>query len=172
MHTTARKISLFIIAISALGLLGVTAESPKNTSSDGSATSADKHVASNSYELQWGDAPPFLPAGAKFTVLQGDPSKKGVYTIRLKVPSGYRIPPHSHPTTEDVTVISGMMTFGMGDTFLDTGGTALGAGGFACMPAGMNHFAWATGETVVQVHGMGPFEITYCHPEDDPRQKK
>lgn len=172
MHTTARKISLLIVAISALGLLGVIAGNAQKMSGDQGATSADKQVASNSYELQWTDAPPFLPAGAKFVVLQGDPTKEGVYTIRLKMPSGYRIPPHSHPTTENVTVIAGMMTFGMGDTFLDTGGRALGGGGFACMPAGMNHFAWATGDTVVQVHGMGPFEIKYCHPEDDPRNKK
>ncbi len=167
-----KKISLFIVAITALGLLGATAQSPKKMSDADGAKSADQHVAYNTMELQWADAPPFLPAGAKFIVLQGDPGKAGVYTIRLQVPSGYRIPPHTHPTTEDVTVISGTMSFGMGDTFTDIGGKALKAGGFACMPAGMKHFAWATGETVLQVHGMGPFEINYCHPEDDPRTKK
>ncbi len=134
--------------------------------------SADHHVAENVAEIQWADAPPFLPAGAKFTVLQGDPGKKGVYTIRLKIPSGYRIPPHTHPTTENVTVISGTMNFGMGATFDDKSGKAVEAGGFASMPAGMEHFAWATGDTVVQVHGVGPFQIHYCHPEDDPRTKK
>ena len=164
-----KKISLFIVAISALGLIGVAAKSPKKMSE---ATSADQHVAFNTAELQWADAPPFLPTGAKFTVLQGDPGKKGVYTIRLQVPSGYRIPPHTHPTTENVTVISGTMNFGMGDTFAEAGGKAVEAGGFACMPAGMKHFAWSTGETVVQVHGMGPFVINYCHSEDDPRTKK
>lgn len=167
-----KKISLFIVTITALGLLGVTAQSPKKMSDADGGMSADQQVAYNTMALQWTDAPPFLPAGAKFTVLQGDPGKAGVYTIRLQVPSGYRIPPHTHPTTEDVTVISGTMSFGMGDTFTDIGGKALKAGGFACMPAGMQHFAWATGETVVQVHGMGPFEINYCHSEDDPRTKK
>lgn len=172
MHTPLKKISLFIVAIGALGLLSVTAKSPSNMAVADSAMSADQHVAYNAAELQWADAPPFLPAGAKFTVLQGDPGKKGVFTIRLQVPSGYRIPPHTHPTTENVTVVSGTMNFGMGDTFSETGGKAVAAGGFACMPAGMKHFAWATGETVVQVHGMGPFMISYCHPEDDPRTKK
>ena len=172
MHKPVKKISLFIVAISALGLLGVAAESSKKVSEAEGATSADQHVTYNTADLQWADAPPFLPAGAKFTVVQGDPGKKGGFTIRLQVPSGYRIPPHTHPTTENVTVISGTMNFGMGDTFTETGGKTVAAGGFACMPAGMKHFAWATGETVLQVHGLGPFQINYCHPEDDPRTKK
>ncbi len=103
------------------------------------------------------DAPPSLPPGAQFAVLAGNPGSPGLYTIRLKMPSGYKIPPHTHPTAENVTVISGAMSFGMGDRFDESAGKKIKAGGFASMPAGMKHFGWASGPTVVQVHGAGPF---------------
>lgn len=135
-----KKIASFVVAICALGLLGAVAENPKEKSKSHAAMSAEKHVVLNTGEMQWGDAPPFLPAGAKFALLQGEPGKKGVYTIRLKVPSGYRIPPHIHPTTENVSVISGAMNFGMGCTFDEKNGRKIKAGGFASMPARMAHF--------------------------------
>src|SRR5450432_3515061 len=118
---------------------------------------AEQQVALNANELHWVAGPPALPAGAKLALVAGNPAKKGLYTLRLQVPSGYRIPPHTHPTTENVTVISGAMSFGMGDRFDATTGKKIKAGGFASMPAGMKHYAWASGDTVVQVHGEGPF---------------
>lgn len=154
----------------ALGLLAVVAETAEKKSDH--AAMAENHVTLNQAEMQWGDAPAAFPAGAKFAVLQGDPSKKGVYTVRLMVPDGYKIPPHTHPTTENVTVVSGAMNFGMGGTFDESAGKKIEAGGFASMPAKMKHFAWATGETVVQVHGDGPFQIDYVNPADDPRNAK
>lgn len=156
--------------VSALSLMAVVAETAEKKSGD--AATAENHVTLNQPEMQWGDAPPSLPAGAKVAVLQGDPGKKGVYTLRLMVPDGYRIAPHTHPTTENVTVISGAMNFGMGGTFDESAGKKIEAGGFASMPAKMKHFAWATGETIVQVHGMGPFQINYVNPADDPRNAK
>lgn len=118
---------------------------------------------------QWGPAPPFVPAGARFTVLQGDPSQTGVYTVRLEMPPGYTIRPHFHPTDELVTVISGALVVGMGDTVRTRGATLLPAGGFINAKAQEHHFAMARGRTVVQVHGQGPFAITYVNPKDDPR---
>ena len=120
-------------------------------------------------DIKWGPAPPFLPAGARFTVLQGDPSKEGVYTVRIEMPVGYYIPPHSHPTDEDVTVISGSLELGMGDAPNPATSMTLPAGGFAVAPAATHHYARAKAATVVQVHGMGPFAITYVDPKDDPR---
>jgi quercetin dioxygenase-like cupin family protein len=166
-----KKIALVIILPLTLSLVAIAAQKKEGVGSSKSAAT-EQHVALNLGDVQWGDAPPVLPAGAKFAVIQGDPGKKGVYTIRLKVPSGYRIPPHFHPTTENVSVISGTMSFGMGDKFDEAAGKEIQAGGFASMPAGMKHFAWATGETVIQVHGMGPFQITYVNPADDPRNAK
>jgi len=118
---------------------------------------------------QWGPAPPFFPAGARFAVLQGDPSSSGVYTIRLEMPAGYTIKPHFHPTDEHVTVISGTFVVGMGDAVDVAHAQVLGAGGFITAPAQAHHYAMARGRTVVQVHGEGPFAITYVNAADDPR---
>jgi quercetin dioxygenase-like cupin family protein len=120
--------------------------------------------------LKWGPAPPFFPAGARFAVLQGDPGATGVYTVRLSMPPGYTIKPHFHPTDEHVTVISGALVLGMGDTVKTRGASLLTAGGFLTAKANLHHFAMARGRTVVQVHGEGPFTITYVNPKDDPRK--
>ena len=127
------------------------------------------HTAAPAPAINWGPAPPFLTAGARFAVLQGDPGKAGVYTIRLEFPAGYVIRPHFHPADEHVTVISGTFLIVMGDS-VDTQQTqALPAGGFVTATALAHHYALARGKTVVQVHGEGPFALTYVHPGDDPR---
>src|SRR6188508_2238793 len=100
--------------------------------------------------LKWQDGPPSLPPGATFAVLEGDPTKPGPFVFRVKVPDGYRIPPHTHPKAERVTVISGTFNLGMGDRFDATKTEALPAGSYGTWPAGMKHFVWTKGETVVQ----------------------
>lgn len=122
--------------------------------------------------LKWRDGPPSLPPGAKFVVLEGDPAKPGPFAFRVKVPDGYRIPPHTHPKPERVTVVSGTFHLGMGDTFDEKKGEALPAGTYGTWPAGMKHFVWVKGETVVQFHGDGPWTINYLNPADDPRNQK
>jgi quercetin dioxygenase-like cupin family protein len=122
-------------------------------------------------ELKWGPAPAIFPAGAKMAVLQGDPGKPQMFTVRLDMPPGYTIPAHFHPTDEHVTVISGTFLVGMGDKFDAAKTLALPAGGFITAGANMNHFARAKGHTVVQVHAMGPFSLTYVNPADDPTKK-
>ncbi len=136
------------------------------------ATGAAAHKIYDAARIEWGQAPPGLPPGAQLAVLAGDPGKKGVYTLRLKAPAGYKIPPHTHPTAEEVTVISGGLHVGMGAKFDESAGEALAPGGFVSLPAKMQHFAWFTEETVIQVHGEGPFEINYVNSADDPRSKK
>ena len=122
--------------------------------------------------VQWKDGPPSLPAGAKFALLEGDPAKPGPFVFRVKVPDGYRIPPHTHPKPERVTVISGTFNLGMGEVFDEKKTTALPAGSYGTWPAGMKHFVWVKGETVVQFHGEGPWVINYLNPTDDPRNAK
>ena len=90
--------------------------------------------------------------------------------MRLRMPAGYKIPAHSHPTTEYGTVLPGTLHVGMGDKLDTKRGKALAPGGFAEVPAGIHHYAWTTGPTVIQIHGMGPLEITYVNPADDPRK--
>jgi len=116
----------------------------------------------------WGPAPGVFPPGAKMAVLQGDPGQTALFTVRLEMPDGYRIAAHWHPTDEYITVISGTFLVGMGDTLNAARTTALPAGGFVTAPAKMNHYAIARGKTVVQVHAMGPFALTYVNPKDDP----
>ena len=122
--------------------------------------------------IEWKDGPASLPPGAKIAVLEGDPSKPGPFVFRVKVPDGYRIPPHTHPKPERVTVISGSFHLGMGDQFDAKKATALPAGTYGTWPPGMKHFVWVEGETVVQFHGDGPWKIEYVNPADDPRSKK
>ena len=122
-------------------------------------------------QIKWGDAPPLFPKGAKMAVLYGDPSKPGeLFIVRLKVPAGYKIPAHWHPTDENVTVISGTFNMGMGDKLDPAKSKAFPAGSFAVCPAKVNHFAFAKQAAIVEVSAIGPFAMTYVNPADDPTQ--
>jgi hypothetical protein len=123
--------------------------------------------------IPWGPAPPVVRPGAQFAVLEGDPmASSGDYTVRLKMPDGYRISPHWHPKRENVTVISGTFKVGMGDAFNTKTMVALTGGSFGFLDPSMHHYAMACGETIVQVHGQAPFQFNYVNPEDDPGRNK
>ena len=122
----------------------------------------------NDSDLKWGPAPAVFPKGAEVAVISGNPFAAGLYVLRLKMPGGYKIAAHNHPTSEYVTVISGTFHLGMGDKLDEAKSVTLTAGGFAEAHAKMNHFAWTSAPTIVQVHGEGPFAITYVNPADDP----
>jgi hypothetical protein len=136
------------------------------------AQSGTPHNAFTPDQVTWGPVPPVLAAGAQLAVLEGDPmAASGAYTVRLKMPDGYKIPPHWHPKRENVTVISGSFKVGMGDKF-DAGKMAIfPSGSFAYLDPDMHHYGMAVGETVVQVHGAAPFQINYVNTEDDPSRK-
>ncbi|HZT76615.1 MAG TPA: cupin domain-containing protein [Vicinamibacterales bacterium] len=140
----------------------------------GVATAEHAQVIQAPSEAQWGPAPPMLPPGASIAVLAGDPMKAVPYTIRLKFPANYAIPAHSHPADEHVLVTTGSLTLGMGDKLVKGAGTkTIGVGGFAMMPANMNHFAYTTNaETTIVLYGQGPVEFKYVNPSDDPRNAK
>jgi quercetin dioxygenase-like cupin family protein len=123
--------------------------------------------------IPWGPAPPVVRPGAQFAVLEGDPTAStGDFTIRLKMPDGFRIAPHFHPERENVTVISGTFRLGMGDEFEPNKTKAFTAGSFAFLDPNMHHFAMACGETIVQVHGQSPLQFNYVNPDDDPSRNK
>src|SRR5215203_2730894 len=122
--------------------------------------------------LKWGPAPPVLPKGGQMAVLAGDPVKPGPFVVRLKMPSGYKIPAHQHPSDEAVTVISGDLRFGMGDKLDEAKAEKLGPGGFVDLPKNMNHYAYAeAGEVIIQINSDGPFAIKYVNPADDPSKQ-
>ncbi|HEY2753958.1 cupin domain-containing protein [Phenylobacterium sp.] len=133
------------------------------------ASSASAQV--NSANLKWGPAPAIFPKGAQMAVLSGDPGKAGEFVIRLKMPAGYKIPAHHHPTDEYVTVMTGDFSLGMGDKLDPAKSAALAPGGFAEAPKGMNHYAFTKAGAVVQVSADGPFVMTYANPKDDPTRK-
>jgi len=172
-------------------LLGVGAAQTKTTTKKSAAKSApaaaakaapaaSSHVkAYGPDDMKWTAAPNALPAGAQIAVLEGDPMKAGAYTMRLKMPNNYRIPPHYHSKTEHVTVISGNIRVGMGDTFDEKSMNGFGAGSFAAIEPGAHHYAMVRNDnilkgkgTILQLHGEGPWEIHYVNASDDPRNKK
>ena len=122
--------------------------------------------------VEWKPGPAAIPAGAKMAVLEGDPTKEGPFVVRFQFPDGYHIPPHTHPKTERVTVISGNLYLATGELLDRNSAKNLPAGSFGYWPAGMKHAAWSEGDTVIQLHGIGPWKINYVNPADDPRNAK
>ncbi|MCJ0826829.1 cupin domain-containing protein [Luteimonas sp. 50] len=133
------------------------------------AQSAMEHALTRAADTSWGPAPPMLPAGAQAAVLAGDPGKEGSFIIRLKMPPGYRVPRHWHPTDEAVTLVEGDLILSMGDAAATARDETLAPGDFINLPTPMRHEASSRGGAVVQVQAMGPFVITYLDPKDDPR---
>lgn len=124
-------------------------------------------------QIKWGPAPPFIPAGAQLAVLEGNPmAASGDYTIRLKMPDGYRVAPHTHPLRENVSVISGTLKVGMGDKYEDSKMKSLAPGSFVYLDPSMHHYAGASGETIIQIHGQSPVKFDYINAADDPSAMK
>lgn len=133
------------------------------------ASAANAQV--NPAGMKWGPAPAGLPKGAQLAVLSGDPGKEGMFTIRLRFPKGYTVAPHNHPADELITVISGQLKYGMGDTFNRGKMKTMVQGGYVVAAKGMNHYVTTPTGGIVQITSHGPFEIAYANPKDDPRKK-
>src|SRR5678815_1097806 len=129
---------------------------------------AQTHVITTLAEAQWGQAPPMLPPGAQIAVLSGDPSKPAPYTVQLKFPSNYAVMPHSHPTDENVAILSGELFMGTGDKLNKTAAKGMGPGGYSLVPANSNHFVYTKAATTILLYGTGPVEFKYANPADDP----
>ena len=130
----------------------------------------DHHATVQADALKWA-APPAYAKGAQIAVIKGDPSKEGMYVVRLKVPAGFKIAAHTHPNDENVTVLSGSFNIGTGEKLDETKGATIRAGGYSFVARGMPHYAWFTEETVLQLHGVGPQGVTYIDPANDPRKQ-
>ncbi len=151
---------LMLIALVALSLVAIPLPAEEHA-----------HTVALPATLKWAEPAP-LP-GALLAVVQGDPSKDGLFVYRLKMPAGYRIPPHLHKASENVTVLSGVFFIGLGEKLDQGKGQELPVGAFLSVPPDHPHYAWVGGtETIVQVHGMGPTDLRFVNPEDDPRKKK
>ena len=164
MQVKSRTLQAAKVAAAAM-LLSMVAAPPASTQSAG-----HDHATASADQLKWSQ-PAAYGAGAQLAVVKGDPTKEGMYVVRLKVPEGFKIGPHTHPNDENVTVLSGSFNIGTGEKLDETKGTMLKAGGYSFVGKGMAHYAWFTEETVLQLHGLGPQGITYLNPADDPRKK-
>jgi quercetin dioxygenase-like cupin family protein len=162
---------LSLVAVGATPFVQARQGASKAKAEKAATMPAMHHTALAPADLKWGPAPPVLPAGAQVAVLDGDPFKPGFFALRLKMPDGYKVMPHTHPTDENIVVIQGTFKIGAGDSYSDASAKDLPTGGFVKMPKGMHHFAGAKGETIVQIYGEGPFVITYLNPADDPSKK-
>jgi quercetin dioxygenase-like cupin family protein len=164
------------IAIPLLLLVAVlvAAQTPSKKSSPAKkAPAAETKHAFTPDDVQYGPPPPFIPPGAQVAVLEGNPmGTTGDYTIRVKTPDGYVVPPHFHPKRENVTVISGTLNVGVGDKFDEGSMKPFAAGSFAYLDPSMHHYVKAQGETIIQIHGQAPLAFTYINKSDDPRNKK
>lgn len=136
-----------------------------------SAVQGHEHQMLKPADLKWADVPS-LPSGAKLAVIEGKMGEAQAFTVRLSFPANYTIPAHWHPAVERVTVLSGTFHMGTGDKLDQARTTPLTAGSIAIMQPKTNHFAWTKEETVVQLHGTGPWGITYVNEADDPRKKQ
>ena len=162
-----KKIFFAFGIISVAAALVFAAEESQST-----ATSATEHRVTKPSDLKWGEAPPGLPASAKVAALNGDPTQAGPFTVRLKAPADYKVMPHTHPTDERLTVISGSFRIGMGERFDETKMQEMGPGSYIVLPSRMAHFAKSAKESIVQIDSEGPFQINYVNPADDPRNAK
>ena len=161
--------ALLILALLAAASVGLAQSGQEGHGTAGGAQAA--HIVVTPDQLKWGPGPPALPPGAQLAVLEGDPSKAGsAFAVRLKFPDGFRVAPHWHPADEKVVVLQGALGVGVGEKFDPAAGHELPAGSYAVMPTGVRHYAWAKGETVIQVSSTGPFEVNYVNPADDPRK--
>src|SRR5262249_56251453 len=131
-----------------------------------------RHVVARGVAVGWGPAPRSLRRGAQAAVLLGSPEKEGPFVLRLKFPNGYVVPPHQHSKDELLTVVAGRFAVASGEKLDRTASPFLAPASFVHLPAGMPHYAWVEGETIVQINGSGPFDVVYVDPKDDPRNKK
>jgi quercetin dioxygenase-like cupin family protein len=161
--------TVHLILIAALPALAACSKTSTSARSETPAPSPGNTASGQ--QIHWGPAPAVFPPGAEFAVLEGDPSKAEPFTVRLRMPDGYKIPPHTHPTTENVTVLAGTFLAGMGTQFVDADLHAFAVGDFASIPSEHPHYAVARGTTIVQVHALGPFALTYVNAADLPKAR-
>ncbi|WP_372958764.1 cupin domain-containing protein [Marinobacter sp.] len=159
-----------VVRIAAVGILAVAFGSASVEASEaGIPYQGDGHIMIEPSELTWKPVAS-MAKGAKIAVLEGDMSSGDPFTIRLQLPADYEVAPHIHPAYERVTVLSGTFHFAHGEEFERSQLRALPTGSLAIMAPGEPMFGYTEEQTVIQLHGTGPWGIEYINPEDDPRK--
>lgn len=166
--TMTKRTLLVVATLPFLFVSWAHAQTPEETLAD---PGPDQHLTYRVADVEWRDGPGSFEPGSEFAVLEGNPGEAGVFTMRIRMPDGFRIAPHWHPNVERVTVVSGTFHLGSGETLDPDATTPLGPGSYTSMPPGMRHYAIAEGETVIQLTSVGPWIINYVDPDDDPRSR-
>jgi len=170
MRTPCRGTALMLIVISVIA--GSIARAQEEKTTQRGTGEAEHVMLFTPGDLTWTAGPPALPPGASIAVIEGSFNNPGPFTVRLKFPANYRIAAHWHPIKVNVTVISGTFNMGPGNKLDTKKGKMLPAGSIFQMPAKIHHFGWTSEETIIQIHGIGPWGINYVNPADDPRKKQ
>lgn len=164
------RVATSVVLFAAVLVIGAGAQAQEPTNA--AAVVLTSHIMVTPADIKWGECSAALPPGAKCAVIEGDPKAANVlFAFRLKMPDRFRIAPHFHPADEHLTVISGTFNIGLGDKVDSTATRPMTAGSFMVMPKGKHHFAWTTGETILQVYAIGPWGLIYVNPADDPRKR-
>ena len=158
------KRAIFLASTCLLGIAGVAAAKNKTPAAKLEA------ITIAAADVKYGPPPPVLPPGAQLAVLHGDPGKPIPFSLRFKLPNGYKIAPHWHSNDEELTVLSGTFLLAMGDKAGENV-HAMDVGAYHFLPGTMHHSAEARGDVVIEVHGIGPFDLHYLNPADDPSKK-
>jgi quercetin dioxygenase-like cupin family protein len=161
-YALSAAIGFVALSLGAAAVLGVAVSSQASDA---------HHTVVSGDAVKWGPAPPSLPPGAQAAALLGSPGKAGPFVLRLKFPAGFIVPPHRHSKDEFVTVLSGKVRITHGEKIDRAALKGLPGGSFFHLPAGMPHYAFAEEESVLQINSMGPFDVIYIDPKDDPRKK-
>lgn len=156
--------SVFAVAISATLLACSERNQPPATA----FTKTEGQLLVRAKSIKWSAAPPGLPQGSKAALLQGNPSAAGRYVIRMQLPANYKIPFHSYSNAMDVTVVSGTLYVANSQTFDKKKAFAIKPGDFYHLPALASQFVFTKDDTVLEIHGEGPYDIKYANAADDP----
>ena len=159
----------FAALLAALALMPLAVAQDKAKPAAAPAAAAANHKMWAVKDMEWKDLPSIK--GAKIALLEGPMNEEKPFTARIKMPAGGKIPPHTHPGIEHVTVISGQFAMGLGEKWDDKALHTMGAGDMMIMQPNTPHFAMSKGESVVQIHGMGPWKVVYVNPADDPSKQ-
>jgi quercetin dioxygenase-like cupin family protein len=155
---------MFVRKLILLAFPAVLAAQSSVTGAARQATSSGVHILQPS-AMQWKTVPGY-PPGYRRAMLEGETDQPVPITYRVRLPDGFRFAPHIHPWDEHVTVLEGKWHLGIGKTFDLAKMTTLEAGSFVIIPAGVPHFVLAEGQTIIQVHGLGPLGMKFVQSEE------
>lgn len=151
-----RMARVFVVLLAVVALAGAASSQEKKEG-------MEAHKIVHFGDLKWTG----IMKGCDLAAVSGDFNAEGApFVLRIRCADGTKIPAHWHPTDENVTVLKGTFLVGMGESFDESKLQTMNVGNFVTVPKEMRHFATCKGETIVQVHGAGPFKVNWVNPSE------